>query len=114
MSNDATPTKFATFLKDKKVDPRRILVISHKLESLQAEDRVIRLAKRKGRKAEGDAKGPAETRETRSGRPITPRSLEAAISGKAISGPTKTRLLRAVNALLEQKKLDKVDLRVLF
>ena len=31
MSDKATPTKFATFLKDKKVDPRRILTVSHKL-----------------------------------------------------------------------------------
>jgi hypothetical protein len=114
MSNDATTTKFATFLKDKKVDPRRLLAVSHKLESLKAEDRTIRLAKRKNRKAEGDAKGPAETREARSGRPVTSRALDAALTGKSVSGPAKTRLLRAVNALLEQKKLDKVDLKTLF
>jgi hypothetical protein len=37
-----------------------------------------------------------------------------ALGGQAISGPTKQRILRAVNYLLEQKKKDKVDLRTLF
>ena len=114
MSNDATATKFAAFLKERKLDPRRILAASHKLESLQAEDRSIRLAKRTARKSEGDKKAPAETREARSGRPVTPRTLQAALTGKAVSGPAKTRLLRAVNAILEQKKADKVDLRAIF
>jgi len=45
---------------------------------------------------------------------VTPRALEAALSGKSVSGPAKTRLLRAVNAVLEQKKLEKVELRTLF
>jgi hypothetical protein len=114
MSNAADSTKFATFLKDKKVDPRRILVASHKLESLTAEDRTIRLTKRQARQAEGDKKGAPETRKARSGRPVTPRALEAALTGKAVSGPTKNRILRAVNAVLEHKKAEKIDLRILF
>ncbi len=114
MSNDAAaPTKFATFLKDKKVDPRRILAASHALESLKAEDRIVRLAKRKARGVE-DKKGPVDTRESRSGRPVTPRSIDAAMTGKSVSGPAKTRLLRALNAVLEAKKLEKVDLRAIF
>jgi hypothetical protein len=113
MSTEATTTKFATFLKDKKLDARRIMAASHKLESLRPEDRTIRLAKRQNKKAEGDKK-EADVRETRSGRPVTPRSIEAAVTGKSVSGPTKTRILRAVNAILEQKKQEKVELRTLF
>jgi hypothetical protein len=113
MSNEATPTKFATFLKDKKVDPRRILTVSHKLESLQPEDRAIRLGKRKARSSE-DKKIAPDTRKARSGRPVTERALEAAMTGKSVSGPSKTRIVRAVNAVLEQKKLEKIDLRALF
>ena len=113
MSNEATPTKFATFLKDKKVDPRRILTVSHKLESLQPEDRAIRLGKRKARSSE-DKKAAPDTRKARSGRPVTERALEAAMTGKSVSGPSKTRIVRAVNAVLEQKKLEKIDLRALF
>jgi hypothetical protein len=113
MSNEATPTKFATFLKDKKVDPRRILTVSHQLESLQPEDRAIRLGKRKARSSE-DKKTAPDTRKARSGRPVTERALEAAMTGKSVSGPSKTRIVRAVNAVLEQKKLEKIDLRALF
>jgi hypothetical protein len=36
------------------------------------------------------------------------------VSGGKMSGPTKTRLLLAVNRLLEQKKQEKVELRTLF
>jgi hypothetical protein len=114
MSTDATPTKFATFLKDKKVDPRRILSASHQLESLQAEDRTIRLNKRRARNTEGETKAPPEPRKPRTGRPVTQRSIDAAMCGKTINGPVKTRILKAVNAILELKKLEKVDLRTLF
>jgi hypothetical protein len=109
-------SKFAEFVKTKKLDLRRIQNASHALETLQVEDRAIRLAKRRGRAgaAEGDEKAPKETRKGRSGRPVTGRALDAALKGGKISGPTKHRILRAVNQLLEQKKQDKVELRTLF
>jgi hypothetical protein len=107
-------TKFAQFLVSKKVDPRRILSASRELESLRPEDRIIKLKKRQGRKAEGDAAGPKETRKPRSGRPVTPRALDAALHGGKMSGPTKTRLLHAINHILTQKKQDAVELRTLF
>ncbi len=106
-------TKFAQFITVRKLDPRRILAVSHRLEQPQAEDRLIKLNKRRARKAEGDS-GVKETRKPRSGRPVTPRALSVAVGGGDLSGPTKTRILRAVNHLLEQKKQDKVGLRELF
>ena len=108
-------TKFSQFIASKKLDPRRILAASHQLEKLHPEDRTIRLNKRLARASEAPAEGAAkETRKPRSGRPVTPRALDAALQGGQISGPTKTRLLKAVNHLLEQKKQDKVDLKTLF
>ena len=106
-------TKFAQFLASKKLDARRIMAASHKLETLHPEDRAIRHAKRAGRASE-DAKAEKETRKPRSGRPVTPRALDAAMKGSAVSGPTKTRILKAINHLLEQKKQDKVELKALF
>src|SRR5258706_5890783 len=103
--------KLADFIASKKVDARRILAASHKLETLHREDRTIKLAKRT--KKEGEEKSK-ETRKPRSGRPITPRAFDAALTGGAISGPTKTRILRAVNYILEQKKQEKVELKTLF
>ncbi len=105
-------TKFAQFIAAKKLDPRRIIAASHELETLRPEDREIKLKKRQTKGSENAEK--KETRKPRSGRPVTPRALEAALTGGELSGPTKTRILRAVNHLLEQKKQDKVDLRALF
>jgi hypothetical protein len=115
-SKDPQETKFAQFVAAKKLDVRRIIVASRKLEALSPEDRTIRLNKRRARAAEGGgAEGAAkETRKPRSGRPVTDRAMQAALKGGALSGPTKTRLLRAVNHVLEQKKQEPVDLRALF
>ena len=114
----ADTNKLSSFLDSNKLNPQRLLAVSHKLETLQREDRNIKLGKRQGKKAadagtakEGDKK---ETGKPRSGRPVTSRALATAMAGKTISGPTKQRILRAVNYLLEQKKKDKVELRALF
>jgi hypothetical protein len=109
-------SKFADFLKTKKLDARRVLAASHSLETLQREDRAIKRAKRSAAKSagEGGEAPPKETRKPRSGRPVTRRAIAAALTGGSLSGPTKTRILRAVNHLLEQKKGAKVDLKALF
>ncbi|MFT3766934.1 MAG: hypothetical protein QM820_15660 [Minicystis sp.] len=109
-------TKIEDFLKEKKIDPRRILAASSEIERFRPEDRAIRLAKRAARKSEDPAKKKEGLagKKPRSGRPVTQRAIDAAIAGKQISGPQKTRILRAVNHLLEQKKQEKVELASLF
>jgi hypothetical protein len=111
-------SRFAEFLTTEKIDPRRLAAASRELERLRPEDRAIRLQKRqnKGKEAPPPAEGAAATpaKKPRSGRPVTGRVVQLASSGAAISGPQKTRLLRAVNHLLGQKKKDPVDLRKLF
>jgi hypothetical protein len=109
-----TKSKFAQFIATKKLDVRRIVAASQKLERLHPEDRAIRLNKRRSKAAESSEGAPKETRKARSGRPVTDRAIQAALTGGAVSGPTKTRILKAVNHLLEQKKQEKVDLRLLF
>jgi hypothetical protein len=111
-------SKFAEFLNENKIDARRVLISSRKLETLRPEDRALRAARaKKGdesekKKEEEGAEAPAKPR---SGRPVTPRLFAAASSGsKGVSGPAKTRLLRAVNRILEQRKQAPVDLRALF
>ncbi len=108
-------TKFESFLKSKKIDPRRILAASEKLEKLRPEDRKIRLEQRQLRaKPEGAEKKEGERKKPRTGRPVTPRALAAALGGKPVAGPVKTRILRAINAILAQKKGEAVTLRDLF
>jgi hypothetical protein len=104
-------SKLATFLNTNKLNPLRLLAASHKLETFKIDDRKLKLAKRQAKKKEGAEKVPGKPR---TGRPVTPRSLNAALAGTGISGPTKQRILRAVNYLLEQKKKDKVELKTLF
>jgi hypothetical protein len=108
-------TKFAQFLQDNKIDPRRILAVSGRIERLQTADRKIKFSKRKS-KGEGAAK-PAEGEKPakpRSGRPVTPRLIDSATNGKPVAGAAKTRLLRAVNHILEQKKKKPVELKAVF
>ena len=85
------------------------------MERLRPEDRRIKLAQRaKGDDAPKKEEGSEPRPRPRSGRPVTERLLREATEGKAISGAAKTRLLRAVNRVLEQKKEASVDLRALF
>lgn len=109
-------SKFAEFLDKNKIDPRRVLSASRKLERLRPEDRAARLKKRQAKKGEAPAAaaGDAKPEKRRSGRPVTLRALEAAKSGKPIAGPAKTRIVRALNQVLSQKKKEAVDLRKLF
>jgi hypothetical protein len=114
----ADTNKLATFLDSNKLNAQRLLAVSHKLETLQRADRTIKLGQRQGKKAadagtavDGEKK---EKVKPRSGRPVTPRALASALGGKVVSGPTKQRILRAINFLLEQKKKDKVELKTLF
>jgi hypothetical protein len=109
-------TKIDDFLKDKKIDPRRILVASDEIERFRPEDRKIKLAKRLASKSEDAAKKKEGLagKKPRTGRPVTPRAINAALTGKPLSGPQKTRILRAVNHVLGQKKLEPVELAALF
>ncbi len=108
-------SKFAKFLADNKIDPRRVRAASRDLERLRPEDRAKRLARRTAKKSEAKpAEGAEKPAKPRSGRPATSRLLDAANAGKPLSGPAKTRLLRAVNHLLTQKKKTATDLKSLF
>ncbi len=107
-------TKFDQFLQDNKIDPRRIIAASTKLEALKPEDRKIRMAKRVAKaKNEKPAEGEKPAK-PRSGRAVTPRLLGSVSAGKPVSGPQKTRLLRALNAVLVLKKKDAVELKAIF
>ena len=107
-------SKFAAFITEKKLNTQRILSASHKLETLRREDRTIRLEKRRAKKSDTPAEGKKDLGKPRTGRPITPRAMTAALAGKSLTGPQKQRMLRAVNYLLEQKKVEKIELKVLF
>ena len=109
-------SKLEQFLTSKKIDRRQLLVVSKDLEQLRPEDRAIKLAKKQGKGAKAEEGGEAkkESRKPRSGRPLTTTTLQKIYAGKDVTGPTKTRVLRAVNAILTRKKQGEAKLEELF
>jgi hypothetical protein len=110
-------TKFAKFLEDNKIIALRLMAASNKLERLTAEDRAY-LADVSRKRALAGRKNAAnvdvEKKKLHSGRPVTQRLIDDASVGKPVSGTAKTRLLRAVNHILEQRKKPTVAIRDLF
>lgn len=106
-------SKLSAFLSENKINPKRLIVASRQIERLRPEDRAIKLKQSQARRSE-DGKKPEGLGKPRSGRTVTPVSLDRALGDEPISGPQKTRILRAVNRILEQQKKDPVVLDSLF
>jgi hypothetical protein len=107
-------TKLDDFLRQNKIDPRRLLAVSKRIERLRAEDRAIRLRRRLAKGEAAAAAAGEKADKPRSGRPVSAPLLARAQAGKALTGASKTRILRAINRILENRKKDPVDLRALF
>jgi hypothetical protein len=108
-------SKLSDFLKQSKLDPRRVVSTSKDIERKRPEDRPIHLARhvvKKGKPTDADKE--LATKKPRSGKPITTPQLARALNGEVVAGPAKTRILRAVNKLLESKKKSAVTLKDLF
>jgi hypothetical protein len=106
-------SKLQDYLKNQNIDSRRILAASHDLEALRPEDRVTRLAKKRAKGGDENAK-EAAAKKPRSGKPISRPTLDRALAGRPVSGAAKTRLLRALNVVLGAKKKAEASLRDLF
>ena len=106
-------TKLDTFLNNNKITHRQLLSASRQIERLRPEDRAIKLIQKQVRKKE-DGKKPDDLAKPRSGRTITTVGLAKALAGKQLSGPQRTRFVRAVNRILEQKKKKPIDMAALF
>ncbi len=110
-------SKLDDYLKKHKIDGRRVLAASNELEALRPEDRTIRLAKKVAKTGDEKAKEAAKetaAKKPRSGRPVTRPTLDRALADRTVSGPAKTRILRAVNHVLATKKKGEASLRDLF
>lgn len=108
-------SKLADALKAHKIDARRILLTSKSLEALRPQDRAIKLLKTQAKGGSEAAKTKlGENKEVRSGRAVAAPTLNYALEGKPITGPSKTRILAAVNHILTTKKKPAVTLKDLF
>ena len=107
-------SKLSDSLKNHKIDARRLALTSRGLERRTTEDLAL-VAKKAAIKAGKAEKDDAVVKQKpRSGRPVTLPQIEKAMRGETISGPAKTRLVRAVNAILEGRKKPAVGFRDLF
>ncbi len=109
-------SKLDEVLKGNKIDSRRLLSASRKLEALRPEDRRVRQAKAKVRLGTAsDAEKELAKATPRSGKPVSPRLLRDALQGgEGLSGAAKRRVVRVVNHLLTQKKKSEVKPEDLF
>ncbi len=110
-------SKLEDYLKKHKIDGRRVVAASHDIEGLRHEDRVIRQAKKLAKSGDEKAKEAAKesaAKKPRSGKPVSSPTLARALSGGVVSSAAKTRIVRAVNAVLKAKKKNEAGLRDLF
>jgi hypothetical protein len=95
---------FADFLASKGIEPKQILAASARLESVRDEDRELIRARRKKRRTQaGKSYEELQLAKPRSGRPLREGHVEAALADKPVPGPVRTKLVRAINALVEKK-----------
>ena len=106
-------SKLQDYLKNQNIDARRVLAASHTLEASRPEDRSTRLAKKRAKGGDESAK-EAAAKKPRSGKPLSRPTLDRALAGQSVSGAAKTRLLRALNVVLGQKKKGEASLKDLF
>jgi hypothetical protein len=108
-------SKLSDFLTKEKIDLRRVIAASHRVESLQPGDRVVRLARHRVRKGSAsDAEKERAQGSPRTGRPVTPPTLDRALAGKDLPRKAKQRIVRAVNQVRAQRKQPEVQRADLF
>jgi hypothetical protein len=95
-------SKLGDFMKKHKIDPRRVVAVSRRLEALQPEDRAIRMARQLAKGGDDGAKELA-AKKPRSGHPASKPALDRALLGQTIPRRARARVLRAVNAVLAHK-----------
>ena len=107
-------SKLGDYLTKNKIHPNRVVTASKEIERLQPPDRELAAKKKAMKDGKVDKDEAVLKQKPRSGRPVTGATMTKAIAGQTINGPTKTRIVRAVNAVLAQKKKGEIGLRDLF
>lgn len=107
-----------TFLDSKKISPKQVHTTSKRIEMWDSASRTLlvkRFVKRGNKElatkkyAELDIAKPQQM-----GRGVSQRQVEAAMAEKPVARKVRTKILRAVNAILTAKKETAVDMKALF
>lgn len=107
-------TKLSDFLTQNKIHPNRVVLASKALERRQPADKALAAKKKAMKDGKLDKDEGVLKAKPRSGRPVTGATITKAIGGRPLNGPTKNRIVRAVNAVLTRKKKPEIGLRDLF
>ncbi|MCY1045755.1 hypothetical protein OV208_30860 [Corallococcus sp. bb12-1] len=108
---------FQQFLDDQKISPAVLLRRSRQLESQSAEDRVLkRKRSERRREKEGQQKPSVEPGlgKPRSGRGLSEQQLTGAREDRPVPPRVRSKVVRAVNALLTKNGGTPVDAKALF
>jgi len=105
------------FIHSKGIVPDSIVATSQKLEAPQPQDRKLlaqRVAKRKGKETASKPYAELNIAKPRSGRGLSAATVALALNEQALTARQRSKMLKAVNALLEKKKEAAVDMKTLF
>jgi hypothetical protein len=107
-------SKIGDYLTKNKLHPNRVVHASEALERRTSEDKDLASKKKLMKDGKMDKDEAVLGKKPRSGRPVTRATMTKVIAGQTVNGPTKNRIVRAVNAVLAQKKKPEIGLRDLF
>ena len=104
-----------TFLDSKGITPKLLLAASNRLEAWGNDGR-WQLSQRAAKRRAKNEKPYAELGLTKpvSGRGLSTQQIESAIADKALPRKIRSKMLRAVNAVLATKKQGAVELKAIF
>jgi hypothetical protein len=104
---------FADFLRDKKIPEAQLIGVSNELERLRPEDRELLLKRQAARTAEKKY-DEEKIGKPRRGRGVTTQSIARALADQPLARKVRSKLLVAVNTVLERRKQEKVRTEQLF
>ncbi|SEU33606.1 hypothetical protein [Stigmatella erecta] len=108
---------FQQFLNDQKIDTRAVVRLSAQLEDHSDADRLLahkRWAKRRDKDNQDKAYAELGIGKPKSGRGVSARQLQAALSDRPLPPRVRGKIVRAVNALLTKKGASAVAPAALF
>jgi len=108
---------FQNFIHSKGILPDSIVGTSKRLEATQLHDRKLlkqRAAKRQNKEAASKSYAQMDIAKPHSGRGLSAAAVASALNNQALSARQRSKMLRAVNALLAKKKEEAVDMKTLF
>ena len=107
---------FKTFIDSKQITPDALVGMSSALEHWGNDGRALLSARVKKRRTQADKKyAELDLKKPNAGRGVSAQQVAAAVEGKSQPRKVRSKLFRAVNAALQQKKQAAItDFKLLF